>query len=348
MSVYAQVKIPFDVPVPTWEILVSPKDTDNPPVIYQKPNASSDVLVSQCGEDCSFQWASRSAIPEWWDIVKLYGNHPLKAKDGGWINLEFDNGDEPLSVWTTAYSLRKIGTFKLTPQEIFDSNMMLAWEVGSDLYVVVESGGGVGYNTYHIGKYKDGYVVCPYYCFLEMDGDSAHPGILNGVVGGMAGLDKFTRRDVDYLLNHAAETAAPLVVYGYMDADGTKQIETINTGMVSYNVQKTITDDNSIYTTVETQPEFPGGLGALLSTLARNQKYPPLAAENGIQGKVTVSFVIERDGSVGDVNVIKSVSPELDKEAMRVVKLLPKFTPGKINGRAVRTKMNVPMIFRLK
>ena len=82
--------------------------------------------------------------------------------------------------------------------------------------------------------------------------------------------------------------------------------------------------------------------------LSDNMKYPPIAAENGVQGRVIVQFVVEKDGSVTDVHVARSVDPSLDKEAVRVVKIMPKWIPGKQNGSAVRVKYTVPVLFKLQ
>ena len=95
-------------------------------------------------------------------------------------------------------------------------------------------------------------------------------------------------------------------------------------------------------------PSFPGGQGALMQYLANNIKYPVVAQENGVQGRVVVSFVVERDGSITDVQVVRSVDPSLDREAQRVVRNMPRWIPGKQNGQAVRVKYNVPVAFRLQ
>ncbi len=103
-----------------------------------------------------------------------------------------------------------------------------------------------------------------------------------------------------------------------------------------------------IFEVVEEMPSFPGGNGALISYLASNIKYPVVAQENGVQGRVNVSFVVERDGSISDVRVARSVDPSLDREAQRVVKSMPRWKPGKQNGSAVRVKYTVPVVFRLQ
>lgn len=103
-----------------------------------------------------------------------------------------------------------------------------------------------------------------------------------------------------------------------------------------------------VFDVVEEMPSFPGGKGALMSYLNGNTKYPVVAQENGVQGKVIISFVVERDGSISDVKVARSVDPSLDREAQRVVKSMPRWTPGKQNGQTVRVKYNVPVVFRLQ
>ena len=105
---------------------------------------------------------------------------------------------------------------------------------------------------------------------------------------------------------------------------------------------------NKVFDVVEEMPSFPGGQAALMSFLSSNIKYPVVAQENGVQGRVIVGFVVERDGSITDVKVMRSVDPSLDREAQRVVKAMPRWKPGKQNGSAVRVKYTVPVVFRLK
>ena len=105
---------------------------------------------------------------------------------------------------------------------------------------------------------------------------------------------------------------------------------------------------NKVFDVVEEMPSFPGGQGALMSFLSSNIKYPVVAQENGVQGRVIVGFVVERDGSITDVKVMRSVDPSLDREAQRVIKAMPKWKPGKQNGSAVRVKYTVPVVFRLQ
>lgn len=111
---------------------------------------------------------------------------------------------------------------------------------------------------------------------------------------------------------------------------------------------KHVVEETKIFTVVEQMPMYPGGDGALMDYLRDNIHYPTVAAENGVQGRVVVGFVVERDGSITDVKILRGVDPSLDREAMRVVKNMPKWTPGKQNGSAVRVKYQVPVSFRLQ
>ena len=99
---------------------------------------------------------------------------------------------------------------------------------------------------------------------------------------------------------------------------------------------------------VDQQPSFPGGTNALNTFIASNLKYSVVAQENGIQGRVIVKFIVEKDGSISNVEVDRSVDPGLDNEAMRVVKAMPKWIPGQINGKAVKVECSHPFVFRLQ
>ena len=104
-------------------------------------------------------------------------------------------------------------------------------------------------------------------------------------------------------------------------------------------------NSNKTYDVVEEMPQFPGGNSALMEYLARNVKYPVVAEENGIQGRVVCRFIVERDGSITDVRVVRSVDPSLDREAMRVIKSMPHWIPGKQNGSPVRAEYTLPITF---
>ena len=107
-------------------------------------------------------------------------------------------------------------------------------------------------------------------------------------------------------------------------------------------------EDNEVYVSVETMPEFPGGQQGLFKYLSENVKYPVIAQENGIQGRVICQFVVNRDGSIVDVEVVHSGGdPSLDNEAIRVIKSMPKWKPGMQKGKPVRVKYTLPVIFKL-
>lgn len=107
-------------------------------------------------------------------------------------------------------------------------------------------------------------------------------------------------------------------------------------------------EDQVVFQVVEKMPSFPGGDAALFKYLSDNVKYPVIAQENGVQGRVICQFVVNRDGSIVDVEVVRSVDPSLDKEAIRVIKSMPKWSPGQQRGKPVRVKYTLPVNFRLQ
>jgi protein TonB len=107
-------------------------------------------------------------------------------------------------------------------------------------------------------------------------------------------------------------------------------------------------EEAEIFMVVEEMPEFPGGMAECLKFLGKNIKYPTIAQENGVHGRVIVQFVVNQDGSIVDPVVVRSVDPYLDKEALRVIKTMPKWKPGKQRGKAVRVKYTVPVTFKLQ
>lgn len=108
------------------------------------------------------------------------------------------------------------------------------------------------------------------------------------------------------------------------------------------------TTDSEVFIVVEQMPEFPGGVNAMRAYLAKNIKYPVVALENGLQGTVYVSFVVNQDGSIVDVNILRGVDSSLDKEAVRVVQSMPKWKPGRQGGKSVRVSYQVPISFKLQ
>lgn len=107
-------------------------------------------------------------------------------------------------------------------------------------------------------------------------------------------------------------------------------------------------EENKVFDVVEEQPSFPGGQGALMQYLNDNIKYPVVAAENGIQGRVIVQFVVSKTGAISGAKVVRSVDPSLDREALRVVNSMPAWTPGRQNGNSVNVRYTLPVTFRLQ
>jgi protein TonB len=112
-------------------------------------------------------------------------------------------------------------------------------------------------------------------------------------------------------------------------------------------VQAVVEDDNKIFMVVEQQPEFEGGYEAMMNFIRKNMRYPASARRMGIDGTVYVSFVVGKDGSIADVKVLRGISADCDKEAVRVVQMMPPWKPGKQNGKNVFVRFNLPIKFKL-
>lgn len=121
-------------------------------------------------------------------------------------------------------------------------------------------------------------------------------------------------------------------------------------GLMTANAQKTVVSQSnqSVYDQVEQMPEFPGGMPAMIEFLQTNLKYPKDAIKQQVGGRVMVMFVVETDGTLSNVRVARKVFPSLDSEAVRVVKTMPKWKPGKEKGRPVRVNFTLPVVFSLK
>ena len=113
-------------------------------------------------------------------------------------------------------------------------------------------------------------------------------------------------------------------------------------------VEEEEVEEQQIFQVVEEMPEFPGGMGECMKWLGKNIKYPTISQENGVQGRVIIQFVVNKDGSIVDAQVARGVDPYLDKEALRVVGQMPKWKPGKQRGKEVRVKYTLPVMFRLQ
>lgn len=144
------------------------------------------------------------------------------------------------------------------------------------------------------------------------------------------------------------ELAKSTTAIGSFDVKGNDEAEGEVLKAKEVIAQEVPKEEEKVFDVVEQMPSFPGGPQALFEYLSKYIKYPAVAEENGVQGRVIVTFVVERDGSITDVKVIKSVDPSLDKEASRVVRGMPHWIPGKQNGSAVRVKYTVPVTFTLQ
>ncbi len=113
-------------------------------------------------------------------------------------------------------------------------------------------------------------------------------------------------------------------------------------------IEEEVEDVNTVFIRVEEMPVFPGGDAALLKFVNSAIKYPVIAQENGISGRVVCSFVVNRDGSVVDGEIVRGVDPSLDKEALRVIGTMPNWKPGLQRGKPVRVKYTIPITFRLQ
>ncbi|MBR1388137.1 MAG: energy transducer TonB [Prevotella sp.] len=120
--------------------------------------------------------------------------------------------------------------------------------------------------------------------------------------------------------------------------------------LMTASAQKTVVSQKNqqVFEVVEQMPEFPGGMPALFEFLSANMKYPKDAEQQKVEGQVIVTFVVETDGSVTEATVVKKVFPSLDVEAVRMAMVMPKWTPGRQNGKVVRVKYALPINFKLK
>jgi protein TonB len=121
-------------------------------------------------------------------------------------------------------------------------------------------------------------------------------------------------------------------------------------GLTTVSAQKTVVakKNQKVFDVVEQMPEYPGGQAALFEYLSKNIKYPADAEKKKVEGKVFVTFVVDSDGKITDVSLLKKVFPSLDAEAIRVISAMPNWIPGRQKGQAVRVKYTVPIMFRLK
>ena len=158
--------------------------------------------------------------------------------------------------------------------------------------------------------------------------------------------DKVKNEVMDMDTQKEDNTARGVVTQeGSDDADKFKAVQE---QVVVKEPEPEVKKEEEIFVAVEQQAEFPGGQAALMKWLSNNIRYPEAAQQNDIQGRVVVRFVVEKDGSIGATNIVRGVDKDLDREALRVVKKMPKWQPGKNNGVAVRSYFNLPVTFKLQ
>ena len=151
---------------------------------------------------------------------------------------------------------------------------------------------------------------------------------------------------IKYLMMGAVIAGATIITHAQTENGGTVLIAK---GTITQSEPpKRVEEKNKVFDIVEQMPSFPGGPAQLMKWLAEHVQYPTVAQENSVQGRVIIAFVVERDGSITDVNVVRSVDPSLDKEAVRVVSNMPKWIPGKQDGAPVRVKYNMSLTIRLQ
>lgn len=145
-----------------------------------------------------------------------------------------------------------------------------------------------------------------------------------------------------------AQAAEPLPVVTAAPATAAEPVQAVADAQPKADAPEAVVPDgdDKVYDIVEQQPEFPGGPSAMAKWLGDNIKYPAEAAKNGIEGRVIVRFVIGSDGTVGNVEIVRGVDPQLDAEAVRVINAMPKWTPGKQDGKPVAVRYTIPVTFR--
>ncbi len=131
-------------------------------------------------------------------------------------------------------------------------------------------------------------------------------------------------------------------------SDDADKFKAVQEQVVVKEPEPEVKKEEEIFVAVEQQAEFPGGQAALMKWLSQNVRYPETAQQNDVQGRVIVKFVVEKDGSIGAATILKGVDKDLDREALRAVKKMPRWQPGKNNGVAVRSYFNLPVVFKLQ
>lgn len=336
----AQVTVPFEVPAPAWLHLVTPVDEKDAPLVYRRPDADSDNLVYLMdSENSKYGWKSSSAPlaeEEAKFTLASWENYPLSGAERDWAHIEIRAGEEVGSAWVLAEKLKIVETHLLTQEELPEGVDVFTWTYGEETYFITSDGEGDGVTspmTFYVGKLKDGYLVFPYLSVVD-----SVPSFKSG--NKPLDLKKFTSEDVEYVLQHAKsfERGMCLVLYGY-DEDGQKKVGSLDTRLV-----KRAADNDAVCDVPDQIAVYPGNV---MGDIIRGVRYPAECRTAGIQGRVMATFIVEKDGSVSNVKIIKGVHPALDREVVRMLYNLKRFSPAKKDGKAVRMRMTVPILFRL-
>lgn len=162
------------------------------------------------------------------------------------------------------------------------------------------------------------------------------------------------KADADKEVKNMDEIQSNEAQVGAVNQEGKIDVGQVNDAVKAVQVVEEVKPEpkapepEKIFEAVEQQASFPGGQGALMKWLSSNLRYPELAQQNNVQGKVIVKFTVEKDGSITNPTVVRGVDKDLDREAIRVVKKMPRWTPGKNNGAAVRSYFTLPVTFKLQ
>lgn len=162
------------------------------------------------------------------------------------------------------------------------------------------------------------------------------------------------KADADKEVKNMDEIQSNEAQVGAVNQEGKIDVGQVNDAVKAVQVVEEVKPEpkapepEKIFEAVEQQASFPGGQGALMKWLSSNLRYPELAQQNNVQGKVIVKFTVEKDGSITNPTVVRGVDKDLDREAIRVVKKMPRWTPGKNNGAAVRSYFPLPVTFKLQ
>lgn len=351
---HAQVKVPFEVKAPGWEFMATARSDNDGPKLNQRPSGASPCIMCIPGPEWdTYEWSDQVNLNgDFYDepyVLKLNSNSycPVIQQKGGWTEVEFSNS---MNGWAQDYTLKKATVIPITESLLMAQEHIAVWR-GSDneLYAVVDCGTEMNFGwsaTFEVGKLRGGYLMCPYSADIEIE-DTSFKTIRNGKLSREYEFTSFTMEDVKQILQQAKPLESCYNVYfGVPAEDGTTFLQCISTGHLR--------DGSPVYGTkvydaseLETPVSYPGGTAAIYRHLASVLRYPALAMENGQQGTVKVRFTVNTDGSLSDLTVVQSVTPEIDREALRCVKTLRGFTSGKIGGKPVKSSFVLPIKFKL-